>query len=137
MNVKKGKRLTPLSLDYIDGVNWKLTKEFQWRFRDGTVIYVPPFTFDFNSVPRIFRWILLPTKYGGAATCHDWCYRVLGVVEVSDGINNRKKEYWSRKECDLRYREILEDTGCPYIKRTVLYWSVRVLGFFAGFKRKW
>src|SRR5690606_15105478 len=99
----KGKALNILVVDYIDGKKWRLRREFKWKFRDGRIIIVEPFVFDFNSIPRLFWRVLPPVKYGEAGTVHDWCYRTNGKVSIIDIDGQEKQVEWSRKECDKRY----------------------------------
>ncbi|MFN7141827.1 MAG: DUF1353 domain-containing protein [Limisphaerales bacterium] len=125
----RGKALTPLLLQYIDGEQWLNTARFSWQFRDGTIVTVQDgFIHDFNSIPWIARRVLPKVKHGEAGNIHDWLYRFCGAITVEiDGEQTQVQ--WSREECDLRYREILEDTGAtPFIVKS-MFKAVRVGGW--------
>lgn len=125
---KKGKALDPLVVDYIDGKRWRLRFQFRWKFRDGVILYVAPFTYDFNSIPRLFWRVVPPVKYGEAGTVHDWLYHNNGEVVINDANGKLRIVTWTREECDLRYREILRDTGAMLFTASIMYRAVRFGG---------
>ena len=72
---------------------------------------------DFASIPRIF-WPILPPvgRYSKAAVVHDYCYR--------HGL-------FTRKISDLVFLHAMEELKVPKWKRVVMYWAVRLFGWFA------
>jgi hypothetical protein len=109
-----------LTVEYIDGRNWKLVEPFvygDW--------YVPAgFVTDFASVPRFF-WRLLPpagngqrAAYGYAAVVHDWLYR-------------RKHRFMSRRTCDRVFLELMRQAGVARWRRWTMYAAVRCFGWLA------
>jgi hypothetical protein len=133
----KGKALTPLKLQYIDGRTWSVIGTFCWQFRDGYRLCVTDgFIFDFNSIPFGLRNTLPPTKHGQAAVIHDWCYAYLGEVMLANDQGAVEHIKWTRKECDERYLEILEDLKAAPWRRNIMYLGVRIGGWVAWLKHK-
>lgn len=68
---------TPLQLEYLDGMHYKLIAEFAFESEAAErIIRVPAgFITDFASIPRFFWRLLPPTgQYGKAAVVHDYLY---------------------------------------------------------------
>jgi hypothetical protein len=84
----------------------------------GDTITVPEgFQTDFASVPRLFWWII-PTwgSYGNAAVIHDFLYQ--------NGLR-------TRKEADDIFLEAMGVLGTSWLTRHIMYWAVRIFGYFA------
>lgn len=65
-----------LALDWIDGINWLVTREYVYHAPAGTVIVPANSRTDFASIPRGLWFALPPTgPYGPAAVLHDYMYR--------------------------------------------------------------
>lgn len=82
------------------------------------VIQVPKgFETDFASIPRIF-WRILPKldRHIRAAIVHDYLYYTNGVT---------------RLEADAIFEAGMADLGTATWKRWVMYYAVRIGGFFA------
>ena len=73
------------------------------------------FESDGPSIPKWIRWYLnrLDKKVFDAAVVHDWF------------IANRKRNGWTRKQCDLVFKEALESRGVSKWKCVILYNGVR------------
>lgn len=81
---------TPLQLEYMDGINYRLLSEFDFASEEAErIVRVPAgFITDFASVPRFFWRVLPPTgQYGKAAVVHDYLYRThLAPKVVADRV---------------------------------------------------
>ena len=114
--------VTPLP----DGRTWILLCDFGYEVgQEGSndVIDVPiGFHTDFASIPRIF-WIFLPRwgKYGNAAVIHDYLYW---------------EQSRSRKEADDILLESMAVQEVGLIKRYLIYWSVRLWGWWSWWENQ-
>ena len=109
----------PLLVEYIDGKNWKLIKEFSFYFyyknKKITITVPTGFITDFASIPRIFWSLLPPTgKYGKAAVIHDYCYR---------------KRLLPRKLADKVFLEAMKVLKVARWKIYIMYLAVRLFGW--------
>lgn len=116
----------PLVVELVGKNEWSVYKEFIYirePYPDGPKIIVPAgFGTDFASVPRIFWVFISPVdKHGKAAVLHDYMYR---------------KEIFPRHQCDYIFKEAMSVTGVSGWKRFLIYWNVRIFGFFVWLKRK-
>ncbi len=110
-----------------DGERWLLKETFTYVMNNGNRIDVPfNFITDFASVPKLF-WNILPPwgKYGRAAIIHDYLYFTLGLDDI-----------YSRKECDKIFLEAMVTSGAWRWKRQIMYYAVRLFGWFAWNKYK-
>jgi hypothetical protein len=112
---------SPLVVSPINSRDWKLMRRFTYHVGSKysrTYIRVPRgFVTDFASVPRIF-WSLIPPwgRYGKAAVIHDYLY---------------KENIGSRKSADDIFLEAMEVLKVSVLKRIIMYWAVRIFGYFA------
>ena len=126
----------PLCVQQIDGKYWDTTRPF-WFYEDepdGPGVYVQMgFRTDFASIPRI-AWPVIghpAGEYAQAAVTHDKTY--------SENAGEQGPDYTprTRKHCDqifLKGRVVL---GVPWWRRTIMYSSVRAMGWRAwGDRRK-
>lgn len=107
---------TPLQLEYLDGIHYKLIAEFDFASEQAErIIRVPAgFVTDFASIPRFFWRVLPPTgQYGKAAVVHDYLYGV-GLV--------------ARPVADRVLLEGMLVLGVPHWKARIIYAAVRVFG---------
>ena len=116
----------PLIVELIGKNKWSVYKEFTYirePYPNGAKIIVPErFITDFASVPRIFWAFISPVDtHGKAAVLHDYLYR---------------EEVYPRHICDEIFREAMIATGVPKWKVFLIYWNVRIFGFFVWLKRK-
>jgi hypothetical protein len=104
-----------------DGRTWVTRREFGYDIGEegsGNTVEVPVgFMTDFASIPRPL-WAILPRwgKYGNAAVIHDYCYW---------------QQDRSRREADEIFREAMGVLGVSACTRSLMYWSVRLFGYFA------
>ena len=100
-------------------LEWEVYEDFSYEDRKlDLVIEIPKGSkTDFASIPRIF-WPILPPvgRYSRAAVVHDYCYR--------HGL-------FTRKISDLIFFHAMEELKVPKWKRIVMYWAVRLFGWFA------
>ena len=84
----------------------------------GDRIVIPGnFDTDFASIPRWFWTFYSPMgRYSPAALVHDWLYRY---------------QTRTRKESDLIFLEAMKVLGVPYMRRKVIYRTVRMFGWAA------
>ena len=112
MYYKSELAVKPLS----DGIHWELLSNF--------IVFIPQlgnrtipqgFTFDFASIPRLFRFLFSPAtgKYRYAAFIHDYLY---------------KNGMLTRLECDQLFRFYMKLDGVGFWTRNTLYTAVRLGG---------
>jgi hypothetical protein len=119
-----------------DGKHWRLDEEYDYEIGEkgsGIFIHIPKgFITDMASVPRIF-WAIYPPfgLYGKAAILHDYLYSVCGT-------NYALGKTYTRKQCDLIFKEAMLVLNCSWHCRGVIYSGVRLGGWvtWAKYKRK-
>lgn len=104
-----------LIIEDINGKEWVLHETFKWQSNDGyTITILPGFSTDFATVPKLLQLIFPPTdKYDKACLIHDFLY-------TGNNIN--------RKRCDDYFLEALKDCEVTFLKRYIMYFSVRLFG---------
>jgi hypothetical protein len=109
----------PLLVEILpNGRSARLIQSYRVGTAAGRIIDVPQgFETDFASVPRLF-WRIVPPwgRYSPAAVVHDYLYHTAKV---------------SRKEADDIFLELMARLAVPMWKRYVMYWAVRLFGWFA------
>lgn len=116
----------PLIVELVGNNEWRVYKEFTYirePYPDGPKIIVPAgFNTDFASVPRIFWIFISPVdRHGKAAVLHDYMYRT---------------EMFPRHICDYIFKEAMTSINVAGWKKFLIYWNVRIFGFFVWLKRK-
>ena len=110
--------LEPLVLEYIDGRNWKLISEFDYRtdvFPHPPIKILAGFLTDFASVPKLMWNILPPTgKYGKAAVVHDYLYRTKGIA--------------TKDQADHVFLEAMTALGVGWWTRNTMFRAVHWFG---------
>jgi len=108
---------TPLFLEYLDGVDWRVTDRFDYACDIlGRVIVIPKdFTTNFCSTPR-FLWPIYPPtgRYGKASVVHDYLYRTPGQA--------------SRSQADRVYVEAMTVLKVGRVTRWIMYAGLRAAG---------
>ena len=117
---------TPFVGELIGRNLWSVKESFEYHvgeYPSKEIIKVPiGFRTDFASIPRIFWMIISPIdKHGKAAVIHDYCY--------SEGL-------YSRKKCDRIFLEAMTVLKVNKIKRLIMYYNVRIFGYYAWVKRR-
>jgi hypothetical protein len=109
----------PLMVEILpNGRSARLIQPYRVGTAAGRIIDVPQgFETDFASVPRLF-WRIVPPwgRYSPAAVVHDFLYHT-GKV--------------SRKKADGIFLELMAKLAVPLWKRFLMYWAVRLFGWFA------
>jgi len=109
---------TPLIVEMLANENFKIMEEFSFYVGDidnNEIIAVPRgFITDLATVPKIFWFFLPPTgEYGKAAVLHDYLYA--NAIE-------------SKLYADNIFLEAMKVLGVGKIKRTIMYYAVRLFG---------
>ena len=102
---------------FADGEYWFLRTELQYEVREGSGLVVPVprgFVTDFASIPRPF-WSILPTwgQYGPASIVHDYLYW---------------DQRCTREQADAIMLLAMEDSRVSRLRRTLIYWALRMGG---------
>lgn len=111
---------TPLRAELIGNNKWKVWQAFEYHvgsLDSDEIIKVPKgFVTDFASVPRIIWPIISPVDtHAKAAVVHDYCYSTA---------------LYSRKRSDQIFLEALTVLKVSYLKRMIMYRSVRMIGWY-------
>lgn len=105
-------------LERIDSKNYKINSNLSFENNDFKVTVKKGLVTDGASIPRIF-WSIIgcPSngKYVGSAIIHDGLYM---------------SEIISRKDADKIFLDMLKHNGIGYIKRNLMYFAVRLGGYF-------
>jgi len=111
-----------ISIDH----KWILIEELTYVNDELTITVKEGFDFDFASSPQTPIISLLFPKSGTetdrAAALHDALYSC---------------EYFVRKICDDLFLEAMESDGVEYIKRHVMYYVVRLFGWYVWNKHSY
>lgn len=136
----------PLDLEYLDGKNYRLTVDFNYKTKSGIDIKVPAgFETDFASIPRALWSFLDPTDrvIGKAAVIHDYLYHNGGIVPKPPVPNpllgyNLTCSYetalllnnwvFSKYQSDQILRDAMIELGASQSKANTVYWAVRLFG---------
>lgn len=109
---------TPADLRMLDNYRFELLSRFEYHvgeYPSENVIVVPAGTVtDLASVPRVL-WMVFPPhgKWAKAAIIHDYLYaNAIGTKIYADKV----------------FLEAMQTLGVPIVKRTLMYWAVRLFG---------
>lgn len=94
---------------------------FSW---DGKHITVGKgFMTDFASIPKVMRWLFDPNgaPHQVAAVIHDYAYSTMPVTRV---------------QADRLFRSACDAVGAPYVSSRVMFYALRVGGWFAWRKNR-
>lgn len=119
--------------------NYMLTESFVYVWRavgSGAFKIIVPrgFKYDGASVPRALWSILGVSKDGihrAAATVHDFLYSRKGAVHGSRYARSRWRTCRfkiTRKQADVKFYQMLRDSGVGRVRAKAMYWAVRVFG---------
>lgn len=109
------KEFEPLYVEVLDNRKFVVLEDFSVVTKDGEVITVPEgFTTDAASIPRLF-WSFLPPlgRYTKASVVHDYLYRT---------------HLKTKEEADKIFLWLMEDLGVEKVRRTVMYYAVKLFG---------
>ncbi|HPM74168.1 MAG TPA: DUF1353 domain-containing protein [Saccharofermentans sp.] len=97
----------------IESREYRLEEDFLYCHRLSTTILIKEgFWFDGASIP-VFAWSLVGSPFTGK-------YTVAALLH--DGIFGA--ELFPRKQCDIIFKEAMEDWQTPWIQRTIMYHAV-------------
>lgn len=110
------------SLTQISDKEWILNEDLQTTLG----VKVPKgFVTDFFSIPRVCRFLVNDAQWDRRpAILHDWLYWTIGIGSMS------------RKECDDLFMLAMKRAGFGFVKRSVIYRSVRIGGWVAWNRRQ-
>ena len=114
------KKVFPLPLrgEYIGKGVWELTESFKYNNPPFFILIPVGFKSDGASIPKLF-WSVIGSpwtgKYGFAALTHDYLYHI---------------QLYTRQESDLEFYRAMQVLKVPWIKRWLIYHSVRTWGHF-------
>lgn len=97
---------------------FRLMNEYRYVSSFGEICVPKDFITDGASIPKVFWSIISPfDDYFGAAVIHDYLY-------------NHETTYldYSRKECDLIFKEAMFNLGVPWFRRETIYRAVQTFG---------
>jgi len=129
--------LTPLDVRVQpSGKTFKLLYPFTYRYRrlgrKFTLTVPAGFETDFASIPQPFHVIISKLgRHNKAAVIHDAIYQGAHKLQSSLGY----PMVFTRRQADLIFLDGMEDLGVPVWKRYVMYFGVRLGGFFSWRKR--
>ena len=109
---------TPADMRMLGDYRFELLTPFEYHvggFPGIEVIRVPAgFVTDLASTPRILWWLIPPHgRYAKASIVHDYMYhRAIGTRSYADKV----------------FLEGMKVLGVGKIRRTLMYWAVRVFG---------
>lgn len=96
---------------------FKLMSRFRIITSRGVITVPKGFLTDGASVPKMFWSIFDPFgEYFRAAVLHDFLYSTQGCA------------WLTRKECDDLFKEAMFNAGVPWVKRDLIYRTVRMFG---------
>ena len=84
----------------------------------GNFIFKPPFIYDGASIPGIF-WTLIGSPFTGNYSRAAFVHDVLYATELFD-----------RKTCDWIFLELMQQYGCNWLKRNIIWSAVKTFGWF-------
>tara|TARA_A100001011_G_scaffold320847_1_gene341571 strand:+ start:2696 stop:3274 length:579 start_codon:yes stop_codon:yes gene_type:complete len=109
--------------------NWKLTKD--WKYRYNGIEYIIPagFQFDGASIPKFLRTFFSPVGVllvGGLV--HDYMYKYACMKRT---VSKDSLMLVDQKKADEIFRDINIEVNGFYFMNYLAYWSLRIGGFIA------
>lgn len=119
--------VTPLA----DGNTWVLREPFAYYLGshpgEEQVVVPQGFVTDFATVPSFMRWYVNNWgRHGNAAVIHDWLY-----------WEQTERSGYSRADADQIFKDGMVVLGVGSTRRTLLYWAVRLFGWWAWRRNRW
>ena len=114
--------------------NWKITKDWKYRYNGNEYIIPAGFQFDGASIPKFLHPFLSPVGVlliGGLV--HDYAYKYATLLRQG------KKETMgviTQKKADEIFRDINIGVNGFYLMNYLAYWSLRLGGFLAWNKHR-
>ena len=109
--------------------NWKITKDWKYRWNGNEYIVPAGFQFDGASIPKFLRTFFSPVGVllvGGLV--HDYMYKYACMKR-----NDKKGSLLivDQKKADEIFRDINIEVNGFYFMNYLAYWSLRIGGFVA------
>ena len=109
--------------------NWKITKDWKYRYNGNEYIIPAGFQFDGASIPKFLRTFFSPVGVllvGGLV--HDYMYKYACMKR-----NDKKGSLLivDQKKADEIFRDINIEVNGFYVMNWLAYWSLRLGGFVA------
>ena len=109
--------------------NWKITKDWKYRYNGNEYIIPAGFQFDGASIPKFLRTFFSPVGVllvGGLV--HDYMYKYACMKR-----NDKKGSLLivDQKKADEIFRDINIEVNGFYFMNYLAYWSLRIGGFVA------
>ena len=109
--------------------NWKITKDWKYRYNGNEYIIPAGFQFDGASIPKFLRTFFSPVGVllvGGLV--HDYMYKYACMKR-----NDKKGSLLivDQKKADQIFRDINIEVNGFYFMNYLAYWSLRIGGFVA------
>lgn len=106
----------PLDVRWLDGKRWQLLNDFEYHRDNEVLVAEKGFITDFGSPAIVWYWVGSPTDEAGPAyVIHDRLCETAG---------------FPRAKADYIFYEAMERLDVPYVKRTLMYWAVRLWGLW-------
>ena len=109
--------------------NWKITKDWKYRYNGNEYIVPAGFQFDGASIPKFLRTFFSPVGVllvGGLV--HDYMYKYACMKRT-----DKKSTLLivDQKKADEIFRDINIEVNGFYLMNYLAYWSLRIGGFIA------
>jgi len=116
--------------------NWKLTKDWKYRYNGIEFIIPAGFQFDGASIPKFLRTFFSPVGVllvGGLV--HDYMYKYACMKRTA---SKESLMLVDQKKADEIFRDINIEVNGFYFMNYLAYWSLRIGGFVAwnGHRKK-
>jgi hypothetical protein len=108
---------------------WCLEADYTYPYDGHSITVLAGFKTDLASVPRPFWWLIAPFELSIAGPLiHDFLYRFRSDPPPDQGSINAPRLF-TRKECDVIFRTIMEEEGVATWRCVAAYSAVRSLGW--------
>ena len=108
--------------------NWKITKDWKYRYNGNEYIIPAGFQFDGASIPKFLRTFFSPVGVllvGGLV--HDYMYKYAALKRTGKG----GLLLVDQKKADQIFRDINIEVNGFYFMNYLAYWSLRIGGWVA------
>ena len=114
--------------------NWKITKDWKYRYNGNEYIVPAGFQFDGASIPKFLRTFFSPVGVllvGGLV--HDYMYKYACMKRTD---KKGSLMLVDQKKADQIFRDINIGVNDFYLMNYLAYWSLRLGGFLAWNKHR-
>ena len=109
--------------------NWKITKDWKYRYNGNEYIIPAGFQFDGASIPKFLRTFFSPVGImlvGGLVHDYGYKYETLLLKGKKDTIGTKDQKWM-----DEVFKDININVNGFYLFNILSYWSLRLAGFIA------